>query len=347
MIIAAIMAGLLIEVFFQLIKYKDVTNTNRPKIVAEYFSPTHYMSVNQFIASGNRKWIKYFTFRFVPPLVIFVLLAAVLQKYFDVSNAVPFVLLACVISLAPRDFVRLFGRRALISEKIIHTVNAIMLVTIAILIGLLTNFIDFRFLAPSPEGIVDNLWAALFTAMLVAVYIRTSTMTEHGDDSARAIELSNMVLRSYSKISELYYHAIIHMCNVNNTSIPLFYAILIYEDINRPAWLRKAENIIVRFTKKELTVGIAQVKSRKPLTDIESMNKAAVILKNTQDLNQDFEQGIYKSSRFKSAIKRYNNGSQYQDAIATILDDLDVYAHELFIEVEDILAESDVMEKKR
>lgn len=337
-VLLSVGSGLLIEIFFQLIKYKDSANTDKPRVVAEYFNPTHYMSVTQFIASGNRRWIKYFTFRFVPPLVIFVLLAAILQKYFDVSNAAPFILLACAVSLAPRDLVRLFSQKAMFSEKIIHMVNIVTLTVMSIAIGLLASFIYIGFLAPSPEGIVDNLWAALFTAMLVAVYIRTSTIAEQSDNTTRAIELSNMVLRSYSRIRELYYHAIIHMCSVNKTSVPLFYAILIYEDMNRPAWIRKVENIIVKLTKKELTVGIAQVKSRKPLTDIESMNEAAAILKDTQNLNLDFEYGIYNSDQFQAAIKSYNKGSQYQDAVGAILKDLHMYVGELFIETEDILA---------
>lgn len=346
-IILAICFGFLIELFFQLIKYKDAANTNKPEAVVGYFNPTHYMSVSQFIASGNRKWVKYFAFRYVPPLVIFVLLAAVLQKYFDIGNLVPYITLACIVSLAPRDIVHLFSRKTMTSERIIHVANIIVLTATASLVGLAASFVDMRFLAPSPEGIIDNLWAALFTAMLVAVYIRTSTMTEQRDNSPKEIELSNTVLRSYSKMRELYYHAIIHMCNVNNTSVPLLYAVLIYEDMNRPVWLRKVENIIVKLTKKELTVGIAQVKSRKPLTDIESMRKAAAILSDTHELNRYFEQRIYSSAQFQSAINKYNKSPRYHDAVAAILSNLYTYASEVFDEVEDIIAEGIIEEKKK
>jgi phosphoglycerol transferase MdoB-like AlkP superfamily enzyme len=137
------------------------------------------------------------------------------------------------------------------------------------------------------------------------------------------------------------------MCNVNNTSVPLLYAVLIYEDMNRPVWLRKVENIIVKLTKKELTVGIAQVKSRKPLTDIESMRKAAAILSDTHELNRYFEQRIYSSAQFQSAINKYNKSPRYHDAVAAILSNLYTYASEVFDEVEDIIAEGIIEEKKK
>ena len=346
-ILFSVAAGLLIEAFFQLIKYKEAANTDRPRVIKEYFNPTHYMSVTQFIASGNRKWIRYFAFRFAPPLIIFILLAAILQKYFDAENVAPLIVVGCVASLLLRDFVRLFSKKAMISERMVHAFNICALLVIASGVGVAANTVDISFLAPSPEGLIDNLWAALFTAMLVAVYLRASNTTKQGDDSAKEIDLSNAVLRSYGKLNELYYHAIIHMCNVNNTSVPLLYAILIYEDMNRPAWLRRVENLIVKVTKKELTVGIAQVKSKVSLTDIESMNKAAEILKDTKNLNEEFQQSIYNSHQLQAILERYNSGSQYKHAIVTVLSNLHDYASEVFIEAEDILTNSDDEEEKK
>ena len=346
-IVVAMAAGLLIEAFFQLVKYKDIENTDKPRVMKEYVNPAHYMSVSQFIASGNRRWTRYFTFRFIPPLVIFVLLSAILQEYFNTENTTPFIVLSCVISLISRDLVGLFSSHTMTSEKIVHTFNMLMLLVIAFVVGAVSGSVNISFLAPSPEGIVDNLWAALFTAMLVAVYLRTSNTTKQGDDSAKEIDLSNAVLRSYGKLNELYYHAIIHMCNVNNTSVPLLYAILIYEDMNRPAWLRRVENLIVKVTKKELTVGIAQVKSKVSLTDIESMNKAAEILKDTKSLNEEFQQSIYNSHQLQAILERYNSGSQYKHAIVTVLSNLHDYASEVFIEAEDILTNSDDEEEKK
>ena len=51
----------------------------------------------------------------------------------------------------------------------------------------------------------------------------------------------------------------------------LYYSILIFENLNRPKIIRVIENMLVRFMHMELSVGIAQVKSKTPLSDDESI----------------------------------------------------------------------------
>lgn len=59
--------------------------------------------------------------------------------------------------------------------------------------------------------------------------------------------------------------------------IALLYAIMIYEDFNRPSYLRCIENILARLPApfhREYTLGIMQMRSDKPLTDEESISCA-------------------------------------------------------------------------
>lgn len=58
-----------------------------------------------------------------------------------------------------------------------------------------------------------------------------------------------------------------------NEFINLIYAVMIYEDFNRPKHLRRIENLFMHILpyKRKLTLGIMQVTTDKPLTDEESI----------------------------------------------------------------------------
>jgi hypothetical protein len=103
-----------------------------------------------------------------------------------------------------------------------------------------------------------------------------------------------------------------------NSYTNLLYAILIYENLNRPNFVRYFENLIVKITKKELTVGIAQVKSNKPLTDIQSIELACKRLANSNNLKGDTQQ-------LKLLILRYNGSADYYDSVMEILGIINTY----------------------
>lgn len=51
----------------------------------------------------------------------------------------------------------------------------------------------------------------------------------------------------------------------------LLTSILVFEDLNRPKMVRRIENILVCIPGVSLTVGVAQIRSSKPLSDRESI----------------------------------------------------------------------------
>jgi len=146
------------------------------------------------------------------------------------------------------------------------------------------------------------------------------------DDSiTKDITISNYVMSSYTVIKDKYSIDIIGACDKYQCSIPLLYSILIYENMNRPALIRSLENQLVKVFRLELTVGIAQIKSNKLLTDKESIYGAAKILSNTKCINI-----IDKSKEYQDAISKYNLGTNYADSVYTVLSKLMKYAHSVF-----------------
>jgi len=99
--------------------------------------------------------------------------------------------------------------------------------------------------------------------------------------------------------------------------IPLFYAIMIYEDFNRPKAIRLFENLSFFVSKKEHTLGIMQVQAKEFINDSDSVSEAVKIFnklcvidyENLQEPYTDkkenelytMEQNILKSYNIKSS----------------------------------------------
>ena len=120
---------------------------------------------------------------------------------------------------------------------------------------------------------------------------------------------SDLVFRlNYLHISNRFGEVINKVCSEHQTSKALLFSILVYEDLNRPQWIRRIENILVRLPGAKLTVGIAQVTSTFPLSDTESIELASEKLAFTDSAP---ENQVIRS------IHRYNPSNRY---IASVLE---------------------------
>jgi len=336
--ILSILAATIIELFFSVIKYRDSLNNNRPfqsAISSGYialYQPVGYMSVTDFLSGGERRWLVYFVFRYTPHVIILVLLAAVLQDYFQLSSILPYLLLATSISVASRNFVGFLKARFL-SERLLHAFNALMLYVLTLLVWLLCRYVDISFIAPSVDGMFDNLWSSLLVAISVLLYAQiTNPFTKERNKQAEEIAKDNYVIKSYNYLKKHHGKTIESACNKNACSKPILYAVLIYENMNRPAQLRKFENLIVKVTRLNLTVGIAQVRSDKPLSDEESIKKAATILSGSVFADSGYGSGFVDIQQLEQILEKYNSSALYAESVAEIMSVLRRYTSDVFPE---------------
>ena len=337
-IVLALCAGLLIEAFFQLVKYRDSLNTEGPKGVTMYgnlVDAGNYMSVSQYLSGGHRKWFHYFLFRLLPPFVVFMLLAGVLEKYFNAEQHVFYsVLIAAIFSLLFRDMTQIFRTKS-ISERLLHAVNILLVASESAAVAYIASVFDLSFLAPSISGLVDNVWSSLLVALLVLFYFKATNMNSRqqaSNDQETAID--NYIVRSYSEMRNKFSSIIDSSCRKNTCSKQLLYAVLIYENMNRPVWLRKIENLLVRLPKLHLTVGIAQISSNRSLTDEESIKEASKILANSTYADSGVGDGFSDISQLENILEEYNSDKQYAASISMIITRLRFYAQDIFGEIE-------------
>lgn len=310
----AIAGGFLIEAFFQLVKYKDSLNSNNPISYVSFLS--NYLSVRQFVSYGRRKWVNYFLFRTLPVAVIVLLVVSIEQRHFKVNQPWSYAFWAAIVSLLFRDIWGIFKKRKFISERLIHITNVLLVIFTGISIGLISNAVNLSIIAPSKiDNLLDNLWSSMIVAMLVLFYFRVTNMggSHNVAEDENNTAFTNYVVRALGDIYDNYHESIDLFCRDESCNKLLLYSILVYEDMNRPRVIRKIENAIVTFLKCELTVGIAQVKSKKPLTDVESIKIAARILRSTNDCD------VYDNAEIKRVVGVYNSGKVYAQTIVEIM----------------------------
>ena len=93
----------------------------------------------------------------------------------------------------------------------------------------------------------------------------------------------------------------------------MLYAIMIYEDYNRPKLYRLVENFLKTICpQKVMTIGIMQVKSKEYITDLESIDLA---IEKLLEVYQD----NFHNNPIGHAIEDYNGGSEfYYEEVSTI-----------------------------
>lgn len=307
-IISGILSAVITGLIFILLKEKN--NTLAPLM----YQPIHYMSFNEFHLQKNKKWVNYYLFIYIPPVVVSLLQISIIQKYSQSKYI--FLGLFCfwfVYSL--KNFNKIIRGNLYSNAKFLLCGNTCFLFIIFLFFKIVTNFVNFSILSPSITGLVDSMWSTLFVALLIMLYLKITNLNSNYNYKYQysRTELKNEQIKYIQKskydIEEPFGTEILKYCKKYNCSIQLLYAILIYENLNRPKFFRVLENLLVRIPKCSLTVGIAQVYSDKPLSDMESIKKAIEQLGNTNKSNQiDINKAIYE----------YNNQDSYVNEVKKI-----------------------------
>jgi hypothetical protein len=121
-----------------------------------------------------------------------------------------------------------------------------------------------------------------------------------------------------------FYGQLIKDLTNNEILESIVYAIIIYEDFNRPKIARQVENLKFKVTKKPHTLGVMQVRSDKLISDIESVKLGTEIivnayknyLKNQSENSSDYFDWYAKNY----IISDYNVGASYNEEVNELAD---------------------------
>lgn len=188
---------------------------------------------------------------------------------------------------------------------------------------------DINSILPKGDDLIGEMWI-LIIAFLYAV-INKVNFGEY-----KSLKRKDNYLQSRYEKFKAKYNGIIQSAFNNSFYEALTYAIMIYEDFNRPYLIRKIEDLRFRITKKPHTLGIMQVKTDRYINDEQSLRLAIAKIKNDNNayINQERENAIrggnpnpvinniiYKNCLISHIADKYNGGDpKYKGEITDIFD---------------------------
>lgn len=124
---------------------------------------------------------------------------------------------------------------------------------------------------PDPKSLLEEFWI-LIIIFLYSIFNKLEYSREGAKKRVR-----NYTSRKYFSFKEKF-GPIVNELSVLEEFEVLAYAIMVYEDFNRPRLARTIERVVFHWSTKPHTYGVMQVTSRKPLSDEESVRQGVLML---------------------------------------------------------------------
>ena len=246
------------------------------------------------------------------PIIYIIILAGIFSNigYSNINNNLFIVVIFELI-------IRLYYVKSILKrEDLINNKFYIQIYSVAI-IG--SYFINQIFISkvdnifPTPSEMRMGIWflIVIFLYMIFKNHIHVEVKEEKSTFISKKKEYS---LVQYARLKNQYYKEIKLK---NKELVPLFYAIMIYENYKRPVFYRKIDRIIYRFTGKETKMGIMQISSRSEISDYESIKLAV------KKINQIDSSIKTSKQRVKDVlVEYYQNENNYTSDILDIYNEI-------------------------
>lgn len=163
-------------------------------------------------------------------------------------------------------------------------------------------------LVPTLEQVGATLWTALLAGILAAYVMKTTARGGGGVDE--------LIVRSYASLDEGLWEMAQVRALEHGADPRLLRAVMLIENIQRPAWLRSLEYAKARIVPAG-TYGVMQVASSTPISDAESIEKAAIRLSGVSVW--DDEIGVPDFDAVESAARSYNPDPAYPELLVAAL----------------------------
>lgn len=280
--------------------------------------PELYFSISDKTALYvSVSWKRYALFRFLPVFVSLSLFAGIFLKEYSQMPIIYATLASVIVYASFTDglaIIRILTRSSDIKtyfnswyQILLHLVTILLLVAVSVIAGLVSSTTFISTITPTPQGLSDNVWSSLIV-VIIAFYLKEILSGEGPAEDT-------IFKKSQEGINPKVMRVIEEESIKEKANIILVKAICIAENLQRPKWIRNLENI-THLLRKEGTYGIMQVKSKKPVSDVESVKLAInKYFKNTENINN--------ADILRRYIRRYNDDERYIEVVFKIMYFLD------------------------
>lgn len=278
--------------------------------------PELYFSTNDktalFVSVSFRRFL---LFRFFPPFILIVFGLSVFLRDYGFNINLSVALIAMIIYLLNHDvkaIYQIFTKSDRVKtyfnvsfQIVLHLFVIVVMLGLTVASAYIVSFDTFSItkILPTFQGLADNLWSSLI-AVLLAVYFKEIFSHE-------GLSQDILYKRSLETINPKLLNLIEIESQKHNADESLVKAVCVAENLQRPKWTRKIENIKA-FLRLYGTYGIMQVRSNKPISDEESI-RIAIKEKFSNSAN------ILDPEVRRKIVAAYNNDNRYVDIVFNIL----------------------------
>lgn len=285
------------------LEYQKLVVMNEERVVA-------YRSISELLHQEKIPIARYLAFRLVPVVVVLLIAFGYVDTNRSMTLGAEWILLVSFISTnVLLTFVR--GRKLMpfMNIRLTYIGMTLLIALVGSILAVVAQWLDLSVFALDLNDLINNLVAALIAATLVLGYLSFTDMSENPRvRTTDQIELENFIRVHKEIIVRTFGDDLVFIVESYGLDYNLLVSILIYEDLNRPRWVRKLENLTVKVFKIPLTLGIAQVKSCVPLTDRESIKSMAEIVTGL----------LEEANDFSTVLHKYNGSKRYADQVMKI-----------------------------
>jgi len=283
--------------------------------VGKHSTRVGYISLSVLLRTDEAPAFNFIYRAFAP--VAFVTIASAMLFATGMSWATQDIYLVVLYSFLLRAVFNLLLGRALLVNWGAQIAHIIVSLTVAYLIY--QRVISRReFFFPSAA----ELGTAVWVAVIVFLY-HTVNHVEHPTDRTKARK-ERYVRRRYRQFKEDY-GVIISELVTDRRQEMLVYAVMIYEDFNRPAIVRMLENLLFRVGKAR-SLGIMQVQTAAMISDAASVRLgAAKIVKDQTNAENALNKSGHPYGSWDvraKTLESYNGGQDYRRQVSELHEQL-------------------------
>lgn len=271
-----------------------------------------YMEISIFVKTEEAPALN-FLIRVLTPIVYIIIVSTVLY-YFGLDKFVWNIYLANIYYILFRLIFNLVTNRGLL----LNWYRQFLYWTAIIVISYFTyeKLIKVKAnILPDFTTVANELW------IIILIFIFQIANNLRFSQEATQKRKDNYLKNRYHYFKRFYGQLIKDLTN-NEVLESIVYAIIIYEDFNRPKIARQVENLKFRLTKKPHTLGVMQVRSDKLLSDLESVklgtekivNAYKKYLENPTENGGDYFEWYAKDF----IISDYNAGTSYNGEVSEL-----------------------------
>lgn len=270
------------------------------------YAPTDlkYFQISSFLETDEAPAFN-FSFRVLTPVVFIIILSAILYHF----NLDKYVVNIYYVSIFYVSFRALFnisiGRAFLVNWKK-QFLYGFFIVALSYLVYQ-KIIVTKQNLLPDFANIANELW------IIILVFLYTLINNFPASNSGAEARKFEYVKSMFGFIEKKYSKIINPVVNGNVRLKQIIYAIIIHENFNRPKVYRLIEYLSRLFTYKEKTYGIMQVRSKRAISDTQSVEIGTKIILD------DFNELIRE---YKSKIENREDNDYYYNSIAYIDNEL-------------------------